>query len=79
VGRGAWLSHPEDRRYLRRFHHCSEILMRLYEIFETSKKQDLTPFTFRGGMGYEMKRYINQPKTRAPTTMRKKRERAYFI
>jgi hypothetical protein len=32
-----------------------------------------------GGKGYEVKRYINQPKTRAPTTMRKKRERAYFI
>jgi len=27
-----------------------------------------------GGMGYEVKRYINQPKTRAPTIMRKKRE-----
>jgi hypothetical protein len=64
-------------RYLCRFHPCSEILIRFYEIFETSKKQDLTPF--RGGMGYEVKRYINQPKTRAPTTMRKKRERAYFI
>jgi len=36
-------SHPEDRRYLCRFHPCNEILMRLYEIFETGKKQDLTP------------------------------------
>ena len=35
-------SHPEDRRYLCRFHPCNEILMRLYEIFETGKKQDLT-------------------------------------
>ncbi len=36
-------SHPEDRRYLCRFHPCHEILMRFYEIFETGKKQDLTP------------------------------------
>jgi hypothetical protein len=36
-------SHPEDRRYLCRFHPDNEILMRLYEIFETRKKQDLTP------------------------------------
>ncbi len=39
-------SHPEDRRYLCRFHPCSEILMRLYEIVETGKKQDLTPPIF---------------------------------
>jgi hypothetical protein len=26
-----------------------------------------------------VKRYINQPKRRAPITIRKKRERAYFI
>jgi hypothetical protein len=36
-------SHTEDRKYLCRFHPCKEILKRLYEIFETSKKQDLTP------------------------------------
>jgi len=36
-------SHPEVGRYLCCFHPCNEILMRLYEIFETSKKQDLTP------------------------------------
>jgi len=36
-------SQPEDRGYLCRFHPCNEILMRLYEIFETGKKQDLTP------------------------------------
>jgi len=36
-------SHPEDRRYMCRLHPCNEILMRLYEIFETGKKQDLTP------------------------------------
>lgn len=36
-------SHPEDRRYLCRFHPCPEILICLYEIFETGKKQDLTP------------------------------------
>jgi len=36
-------SHPEDRRYLYRFHSCNEILLRLCEIFKTSKKQDLTP------------------------------------
>ena len=37
-------SHPEDRRYLYRLHPRNEILMCLYEILETSKKQDLTPF-----------------------------------
>jgi hypothetical protein len=36
-------SHLEDRRYLCRFHPCNEILMRLYEIINTGKKQDLTP------------------------------------
>ena len=36
-------SHTEDRKYLCRFHPCNEILKRLYEIFEKSKKQDLTP------------------------------------
>jgi hypothetical protein len=36
-------SHSEDRRYLWCFHPCNEILMSLYEIFKTSKKQDLTP------------------------------------
>jgi len=36
-------SHPEDRRYLCRLHPGAEISMRLYEILETSKKQDLTP------------------------------------
>jgi hypothetical protein len=35
--------HPEDRRYLCRFHPNNKILMRLYEIFEAGKKQDLTP------------------------------------
>jgi len=35
--------HPEDRKYLCRLHPCNEISMRLYEIFETGKKQDLTP------------------------------------
>jgi len=37
-------SHPEDKRSFCRFHPCNEILMRLYEIFETDKKQELTPF-----------------------------------
>jgi hypothetical protein len=32
----------------------------------------------RGGL-YKAKRYINQPKRRAPKTIKKKRERAYFI
>ena len=36
-------SHTEDMKYLCRFHPCNEILKRLYEIFEKSKKQDLTP------------------------------------
>jgi hypothetical protein len=37
-------SHPEDRRCLCHFHPCNDILMRLYEILKTGKKQDLTPF-----------------------------------
>ena len=36
-------SHTEDRKYLRLFYPCNEILKCMYEIFETSKKQDLTP------------------------------------
>ncbi len=36
-------SHTEDRKYLCRFDPSNEILKRLYEIVETSKKQDLTP------------------------------------
>ena len=36
-------SHIEDRKYLCRFHPGNEILKRLYEIIEISKKQDLTP------------------------------------
>ena len=36
-------SHPEEGKYLCRFHPCNEISVRLYEIFETGKKQDLTP------------------------------------
>ena len=35
-------SHPEDRGYLCRLLPCHEISMILYEVFETSKKQDLT-------------------------------------
>ena len=34
-------SHTEDRKYLYRFDPYNEILKRLYEIFETGKKQDL--------------------------------------
>jgi hypothetical protein len=41
--RSAAESHAEDRKYLCRFDPCNEILKRLYEIFEKSKKQDLTP------------------------------------
>jgi hypothetical protein len=37
-------SHPEDRKHLCHFHPCNEILMRLYQIVEKGKKQDLTPF-----------------------------------
>ena len=37
-------SHTEDRKYLCRFDPRNEILKRLYEIFEKSKKQDLTPW-----------------------------------
>ena len=40
-------SHTEDRKYLCRFHPCDEILKRLYEIFETGKKQDLPPWLTR--------------------------------
>jgi hypothetical protein len=43
MGRGARQPCAEDRRYLCRFHPYREIFMRLIEIFETSKKQDLTP------------------------------------
>ncbi len=35
-------SHPEVKRHLYCFHPRNEILMRLYEVFETSKKQDPT-------------------------------------
>ena len=37
-------SDTEDMKYPCCFHPCNETLKRLYEIFETSKKQDLTPF-----------------------------------
>ena len=36
-------SHAGDRKYLCCFNACNEILKRWYEIFEKSKKQDLTP------------------------------------
>ena len=36
-------SHSENGRYLCRFHPFNEIFVRLYEVFETSKKQDLSP------------------------------------
>jgi len=39
-------SYTEDRKYLYRFHPCNDILKRLYEILEKSKKQDLTPKNF---------------------------------
>jgi len=35
--------YPEDKRSLCCFHPCNEILLRLHEIFEPGKKQDLTP------------------------------------
>ncbi|HEA64986.1 MAG TPA: hypothetical protein ENI02_02455 [Candidatus Aminicenantes bacterium] len=37
-------SHAENRKYLCRFDPRNEILKPLYEIFEKSKKQDLTPW-----------------------------------
>ncbi len=37
-------SHPEDSKYLCRFHPCNEILMRLYEIIKTGKKQKTRPY-----------------------------------
>jgi hypothetical protein len=37
-------SYTEDRKYLYRFHPCNDIFKRLYEVFEKSKKQDLTPW-----------------------------------
>ncbi len=40
---GECQSHPEDRKYLSRFHPFNESIMRLYKIVETGKKQDLTP------------------------------------
>jgi len=36
-------SHTEDRKYPCRFDACNEILKRLYEIFETGKKQKTRP------------------------------------
>ncbi len=39
-------SHTEDRKYPCRFDACNEILKRLYDIFETGKKQDLTPLWY---------------------------------
>ena len=36
-------SHTEDRKYPCRFDACNEILKRLYEIFETAKKQKTRP------------------------------------
>ncbi len=39
-------SHTEDSKYLCRFDPRNEILKRLYEIFETGKKQDLTPWFY---------------------------------
>ncbi len=36
-------SHTEDRQYLCRFDPFNEILKRLYEIFETGKKQKARP------------------------------------
>lgn len=44
MGKGAWQSRPEDRKYLCCFHPCYEILMCLCEAVETGKKQDLTPW-----------------------------------
>ena len=41
---GTWQSHPEDRKYLSRFHPCNEILILLYELVQAGKKQDLTLF-----------------------------------
>jgi len=35
-------SHLDEGKYLCRYHSCNEILMRLCEIFEEGKKQDLT-------------------------------------
>ncbi len=42
--RGVAESHTEDRKYPCCFDPCNQILKRLYEIFETGKKQDLTPW-----------------------------------
>jgi len=38
-------SHPEDGRYLCRFHPCNDI-------FEIGKKQDLTPLTYINYKGF---------------------------
>ncbi len=46
-------SHTEDRKHLCRFDPRNEISKRLYEIFETGKKQDLTPWF--GNMSYPHK------------------------
>ena len=49
MGRGAWqnlILKIGDIYVVCRFHPCNEILMRLYEIYEKGKKQDLTPITY---------------------------------
>ena len=46
MGRGAWqnlILKIGDICVVCHFHPCNEILMRLYEIYEKGKKQDLTP------------------------------------
>ena len=42
---GAWQSHPEDRKYLGHFDPCNgnEISIRLSELVQIDKKQDLIP------------------------------------
>ncbi len=43
MGRGAWQNLILRIGNIYRFHPCNDILKRLYEVFEKSKKQDLTP------------------------------------
>jgi len=40
-------SHLDDGKYLCRYRSGNEISMRLYEILEASKKQDLTPLKLK--------------------------------
>jgi hypothetical protein len=49
-------SHPEDRRYLCRFHPCNGVLMHFHEFFKIGKKQDLIPLIFKAILLFQEKK-----------------------